>query len=117
MTARQAVIAWAVVGVILALISIHNLGCSSSSPAARYVCSPQGDEKCPDPADYAFIRGYVDKYKPPVPPREESDRATGAWQRMAMACGSGYRLDQVKIVCVKIAPPTLVPQPTTPPTK
>jgi hypothetical protein len=114
MTARQAVIAWAVVGVILALISIHNLGCSSS-PAARYVCSPQGDEKCPDPADYAFIRGYVDKYKPPVPPREESDRATGAWQRMAMACGSGYRLDQVKIVCVKIQAPVMTP--VAPPTK
>jgi hypothetical protein len=95
----------------LAILLLVAVGCTA--PAAKYVCSPQGDEKCPDPADYAFIRSYVDKYKPPVPPREESDRATGAWQRMAMACGSGYRLDQVKIVCVKIgappAPPTLQP--------
>ena len=92
---------------IALLLLVASIGCTSSG--AKYVCAPQGDEKCPDPADYAFIRAYVDKYRAPVPPREESDRATGAWQRMAMACGSGYRLDQVKIVCVKIQPQVVPP--------
>jgi hypothetical protein len=99
------------------LISAALLVACATGCKPKYVCQPQGDDKCPDAADYAFVKSYLDKYKPPTPPREESDRATGAWQRMQIQCGPGYNLDPQKVVCVKRPQPTPVQTPAQPSTQ
>jgi hypothetical protein len=57
------------------------------------VCTPSGDEKCPDAKDYSSLMQYIAKYKQPLAPQDEQDRITGLIMRLSQQAPKGYHLD------------------------
>jgi hypothetical protein len=93
---------------IIAAVLLGCLGCNK----ATETCSAGPDEKCPSTKDYARIKTFQDKYKPP---EDEQDEINGIWIRLQNQPPAGYHWDGNKLLYVKN--PQAPPPPTAPATK
>jgi hypothetical protein len=71
----------------------------------QYVCKQAQDEQCPDPGDYAKLKGFQEKYKAPT---SEQDEINGLWLRLQQNPPQGMHWDAAKLLYVKNPAQTIV---------